>query len=99
MTNNPEELAERASHYNNPHLWSKTCPKCGHSALEHKEGNPRNIGNDGFYLRSYHEKLYCWEPVPAAENKDYDTYCDCEIAEGDYWKVRNGARIRATAVK
>jgi hypothetical protein len=71
-------------------LWSKKCPKCGHSALEHKHGRP----GDEVYRVTLNTQRYCHHPVQAGKDKDIVTFCLCEIKEEDYVRSGNYAMIR-----
>jgi len=80
-------------------LWSKKCPKCGHSASEHcdvKPGEEEGIRFKGF--RDPSTKRYCHHFVPSGV-KDYDRHCLCEITDHDYRSVGNQARIRVSKQK
>jgi len=74
-------------------LWSKKCPKCGHSALEHKHAKP----NEEIVLvnPNLNNTRYCHHPVPAAgKDKDVMTFCMCEIKDSDYVRSGNEAMMR-----
>jgi hypothetical protein len=77
-------------------LWAKKCPKCGHSALEHKYGKPEE--EEQFPLKKLDEPRYCHHPVPSGVN-DYYGFCECEIAGKDYKRVGNYALIRVSKQK
>lgn len=78
-------------------LWSKKCPKCGHSAIQHKLGKPDETGVE--FMNKYTGKSsqlrYCDHPVPAGV-KGYFAFCLCEINDWDYHRSGNYAMIRVT---
>jgi acetyltransferase-like isoleucine patch superfamily enzyme len=69
-------------------VFGKKCPKCGHPALEHKQGKP------GETTIRYNEPRYCWHPDPAPDKNDAFTFCMCKVEYGDYIRVGNHALIR-----
>ena len=79
-------------------LWAKKCPKCGHSALEHRNEKPGEGGQDQLVLKRLHEFRYCHHPIPSGID-DYFGFCQCEIDGDDYHRVGNHALIRVTSKK
>jgi hypothetical protein len=79
-------------------LWAKKCPKCGHSALEHKYGKPGEPEQIHLVHRIAGKNFppiirYCHHPLPSGV-KDYYAFCLCEIDEDDYVRAGNHALIR-----
>jgi hypothetical protein len=74
-------------------LYAKDCPKCGHSALEHKHGRPgevpRTMSGPPVWVRN------CRHAVPLEGKQGIFTFCQCQIDEEDYAQLENYAVIRA----
>jgi len=72
--------------------YSNKCPRCGHTALEHKHRRP--VGAPGLVSGTPKRSRYCWHPVPVEGKEDLFTFCECEIPEADYSRAGNYALIR-----